>query len=253
MAILREIKILSLVALTVIGLILAMHCAVTAFGTAQDGVLAWLKALIYDQDSSTIKVAVQILKTTMFAMLAFLFFILFSTQLSILFLDSPDKLKRAFQWQLYKYGQVFLPLGVFLMVFIMVCTLAVLFFNPLMKISGVDAGIITFIAAFIGMNLFLLLGVSIFLSLKRLIKLSFGTEIAIKYPEFGNKTVLTRAQLCPVRVSIVLVCLVFTMLLAIQSINIQEHSIIAFLALNAASFTGVKYLKTSVFLKSCSI
>ncbi|OGI00273.1 MAG: hypothetical protein A2Y25_01430 [Candidatus Melainabacteria bacterium GWF2_37_15] len=230
--------------------VLAVYFTVYSLSGMQAGIVDWLKSVIYDQQKDYSRLFFQMLSIGLLSTLTFLLYILFSSGLSAVLLARPDKFIRAIRWQLYKYFHSFLPFGIAYKATVLLLALSIIYFNVILSFSGINIGVVVFISTFIGLNILFLLIFGIFFGFWRLAKLSYGTEIAIIEPELANKEVKIKAKAASVDYLMVFLYLVFIVLFIVKLFRVDEISLIALLLLILPSYIGIKYLKTSAFVKS---
>jgi len=231
-------------------LVLAIYYTVHSFSGMQEGIIDWLKSVIYDQQNDYSGLFFQMLSIGLLSALSFLLYTLFSCGLSLVFLARPDEFKRAVQWQLYKYFHSFLPFGIVYKLTVLLLAISIIYFNVILAFLGINIGVFVFFSTFIALNLLFLLISGIFFGLWQLITLSYGTELAIVEPELRNKEIISKLKTLPVNHFMVFLYLVFIVLLIFQLSKFNEVSVLATLLLVLPGCVGIKYLKTSAFVKS---
>lgn len=246
----KSLTLLILIVLLGIGLILSINSTLEAFSGIHTGVYQWLKSLIYEEDKSFWGLFMQVTTGVLFLCLTFMFYLLFSSGLSLFFSGKSEGFMRALGWQLYKYANVFLPVVIVSTVAAALISVSIFFFNTLMTVSGISIGIVSFISTFAGLNIIFFSIFAIIFSLWLLLKFNYGTEIALNEPELNYKTIALKAKKFSVNLPLISVYLVFIAFFIMQLTKVNESTIFPLLFLNIISYAGIKYLKTSAYVKS---
>jgi len=211
---------------------------------------------------------------TLNAMLAFaltLFsFSLFSSGLSSLFysklakkhgyekVDGRQALRKTIEWQAYRYFFTFLPIAAFGVIFGILALLGIMLFNPLMMLVGFSAGLVSLLASFVGLNVMFFLSLAVLLTLWNFTGMVFGTEIAVSEPGLDNRTIAQRSGKIVYRSENLLLFLaysVFVVFLATELARMHDNipglsAFVALFLINISAYTGIKYLKTSSYIRS---
>lgn len=254
---------------------LSIYYLLGSLSGIQQNIFEWLKSLIYEQKSGFellpgASLGSQVLNIMSATFLTFFSYMFFSFCLSFVFYNFQAKkynykhlnfsasLKKAIQWQFYRYNSTFMPLLIFIITGGVLSVLLVTFFNQIMFFVGFNISAVSFVSTFIALNMLLLFSIIVLYSLWNMATLSFGTEISLSEPGLDNKKILLRSkrliQTKPGNIMFLFINLIFISCLTFQFKNLDISGNIylftAFFLFNMISYAGIKYLKTSAYINS---
>ncbi len=246
---LKNFTFLILILLLGIGFILSIYYTSNAFTAINEMVYEWVKSLVYEQEKGPSGLFMQMGTIIILCTSTFIFYLLFSSGLSILFLRKTEGFKRVLKWKLHKYKKAFIPLWAMKTIAIAFVAACVFFFNTIVTFSGISIILISFLASFALLNIITLLFISLVFSLSQIVKLNYGTEIALISPEIDNKSVETLAKSEKINIPLVSIYLFFALFLILQLLKTNEAVLLPLLLMNVISYAGIKYLKTTSYLR----
>ncbi len=239
----------------------------------QGSVSEALEILIFKQDSSfglypQIVLSLKVVNVFLGSLLSLFFFSLFSSGMSAFFynllakkhgyekVNLEETLKKIIDWQSYRYFKVLWPLGIYFITLSVFIILGSTFFNFIVSVIGINLSITSFIITFLGLNFMFLFVLALLFSLWNHLNMSFGTEIIVSEPEITNKNAALRSKrLIFTSGRNILLFLTFMIFISIVGkqlliFDIQEiKTFFIFFALNCLGYAGIKYLKTSAYIK----
>jgi len=247
---LKDLTFFILIILLGIGFVLSFYYTVNSFAGFNAAVFDWLKSLIYEQEKDSSSIFLQVASIFILGVSTFVLYVLFSSGLSILFLRKTGGFKRALWWKFYKYKKAFLPLWIVKTVAIAFVGLCVFFFNAIVTFSSISIIITAFLGSFVMLNILTILLLSGVFSLSQMVKLNYGTEIALTSPEIDNKSVELLAKNEKINIPLLSIYLFFGLVLFLQMVKTDNTVFLPLLLLNVISYAGIKYLKTVSYIKS---
>lgn len=168
---LKKIPLFLLILLFGVGFVLSLYYAVQSFSGIQEGILGWLKSLIYEQHKNYLWLFWQVVKVISLCASAFVLYILFLSGLGVVFSENIEGFKNAVIRKFHNYSRALRPVMIVNAIATLILAASIMFFDTIIAVSGVSLVAVTFISAFIGLNIVLFVAIATVFSLWQLVRL----------------------------------------------------------------------------------